>query len=79
VRFWSLRILLTPGLDYNTIIGFATSALRTLHESLAPQAQQLLLSAYSRALGIARRRNISIEASTRWVPDEIVVAVEFTP
>lgn len=72
-------VLTCNSTDYNTIIGFATSALRTLHENLAPQAQQLLLSAYSRALGIARRRNIPIEASTRWVPDEIVMAVEFTP
>lgn len=65
--------------DYNSIVGFATSALRTLHENLAPQAQQLLLSAYSRAMSIARRRNISIEASTKWIPDEVVVALEFSP
>lgn len=65
--------------DYNSIVGFATSALRTLHESLAPQAQQLLLSAYSRAMSIARRRNISIDASTRWIPDKVIVALEFSP
>ncbi|KAJ9106212.1 hypothetical protein QFC21_001356 [Naganishia friedmannii] len=65
--------------DYNTIIGFSTSALRTLHVHLAPQAQQLLLSAYSRALAIARRRNVSVQASLRWLPDNVVVAVDFTP
>lgn len=63
--------------DYNSIIGFSTSALRTLHEYLAPQAQQLLLSAYSRALAIARRRNMPVQASLRWLPDNVVVAVDF--
>ncbi|KAJ9124172.1 hypothetical protein QFC22_000969 [Naganishia vaughanmartiniae] len=65
--------------DYNSIIGFSTSALRTLHEHLAPQAQQLLLSAYSRALAIARRRNMPVQASLRWLPDNVVVAVDFIP
>ncbi|GHJ88545.1 hypothetical protein NliqN6_4947 [Naganishia liquefaciens] len=65
--------------DYNSIVGFATSALRTLHENLAPQAQQLLLSAYSRAMSIARRRNIPMKVSTRWIPDEVVAGLEFSP